>query len=169
MLSVAQNHRKALVVLGCRVRHRRPGGALLRRLRCAQTVQREFQADVVIMSGGKTWNGVVEAEVMARWWEDVVGAKPRAEIRSLTTRQNALEVATILRDEGIDEVGLVTCDFHMPRAAGHFSRLGFPVVEFGADSGHSLGRRLRLAVREWGARKLEVWEARLYPSRESHR
>lgn len=159
MSEVARNHRRALVVLGCRVSEGRPSEALLRRLRRAHEVQERYEAELVIMSGGKAWGRAREADVMASWWLQTRGETAHTELRSSTTYTNALEVAKILTERGIRQVGLVTCDFHMARAAGHFRRRGFIVTEFAAPSSHTVGMRLRLLLREWGAARLEAWTA----------
>jgi uncharacterized SAM-binding protein YcdF (DUF218 family) len=47
---------------------------------------------------------------------------------SLTTRGNAQAVAQLLRDRGAERLGLVTCDWHLPRALRLFGRLGLAPV-----------------------------------------
>lgn len=119
----------ALVVLGCRV----DGGALahaaLRRVERAAQAYREHGAEVVIASGGKPWQGFLECEVFAAGLlaRGVPEERLARERESLTTRGNARCVSRLLRDRARGRVGVVTCDWHMPRALCLFQRLGLEV------------------------------------------
>jgi uncharacterized SAM-binding protein YcdF (DUF218 family) len=66
----------------------------------------------------------------ARWRED----------RSMTTYQNALYSAEMLRRAGIPAAVVVTNRWHMARALWSFRAVGYPVVAAPTAS----GRRLRL-------------------------
>ena len=48
-----------------------------------------------------------------------------AEIWSATTRENAHYAAQLLLPRGLQQIGLVTCDFHMARALACFRGAGF--------------------------------------------
>jgi uncharacterized SAM-binding protein YcdF (DUF218 family) len=124
-----------VVVLGCQpVRGGRAGeltGALGRRLWAAREAFAAIAGDgLLIASGGRTWRGVVEADAMR---EALVqsGVRAQAVIRercSLTTADNARLTAQLLRRFGRPSVvTLVTCDWHMPRAAALFAREGLSV------------------------------------------
>jgi uncharacterized SAM-binding protein YcdF (DUF218 family) len=141
----------ALVVLGCRV----PSGVLshaaLRRVERAARAFGEQGADLVITSGGKAWDGFKECDVFARGLitRGVPAERVLEEAGSMTTRGNAQAVAALLRARGVDRLGLVTCDWHLPRALQLFARLGLSPIGVPAVSPtrplHVAGAR---AVRE---------------------
>jgi len=116
----------ALVVLGCRV----PGGSLshasLRRVERAARAYAEDGAAWVIASGGKVWDGRRECEVFAEGLlaRGVPAERLLQERTSLTTRGNAHGVEPLLRERGVVRLGIVTCDWHLPRALSLFRRLG---------------------------------------------
>jgi uncharacterized SAM-binding protein YcdF (DUF218 family) len=147
----------AIVVLGCRVCLDHEGrlvpGALARRLDAgARTyLRRADPRTVVIVSGGRRWGSVVEADVMAR--ELVIrGVPPRAIVRercSLSTRENARFTAEVLGRRGTNEAAIVTSAWHMPRAVVLFSRAGViaePVEVSGGEDGRWPTRLLRWGV-----------------------
>ena len=123
----------AFVVLGCRPETPVLAGAALRRV---EACARAFLAsagldDFVVCAGGRAWSERVEADAFAE--ELVARGIPRARVVrercSMTTGENARFVAGLLARRGITRVRLVTCAWHMPRAAGHFWRQGLTVVE----------------------------------------
>jgi uncharacterized SAM-binding protein YcdF (DUF218 family) len=126
---------RAIVVLGCRVRldadARLAPGALARRVEMgARTYLRHDDGEpVIVVSGGRRWGNDVEADMMAR--ELVrLGVPEAAIVRercSLSTRENARFTADLLTRRGIDGVALVTCPWHMERAASCFARIGLAV------------------------------------------
>lgn len=117
----------ALVVLGCRLE---PAGELgpaaRRRLLTAARAFHRGLSQLVIASGGRRWYGVPEAEAFALELERL--GVPRSsvleELRSLSTCENARNVAGLLAEHSLVRVGLVTCDWHMPRALDSFRRAG---------------------------------------------
>ena len=125
----------AIVVLGCRVQldgaQRLAPGALARRVEMAAGtyLQRGDARAVVVVSGGRRWGDDVEADVMAR--ELTLRGVPAAAIVrercSFSTRENARFSAEILARRGARRVALVTCPWHMKRAALLFSRAGLAV------------------------------------------
>lgn len=148
----------ALVVLGCRVHDDgRPGAALARRVAHAAELFRAGVSARVIMSGGRRWNGTVEADAMLESWLD--SGLPREAVYlergSLTTKGNARCSAELILAEGWKAIALVTCDFHLPRALRHFRATGLTVVGYAARVDRPLTQRLRLEARELGARLLE--------------
>ena len=131
----------ALVVLGCVVR--RSGGhvtgladgALRRRVvRAARewpgAGDRAEVPPVVIASGGRAWEGIVEADAMADALV-ALGVPAGAVVReraSFTTRENALFTAALCARRGIGKVALVTCVWHLRRASKLFEAHGLEVV-----------------------------------------
>src|SRR5262245_41702249 len=91
-----------LVVLGCRVQDGRLSAAAARRVERAALAYREHAARLVVASGGKRWQGAMEAEVFTSGL--VERGVPREQIlgetESLTTRGNARGVARLLRERG---------------------------------------------------------------------
>lgn len=122
----------AIVVLGCAVRcdagGRLGAGALSRRIRAAaRTYERSgSHATVVVVSGGRRWGSIVEADAMKR--ELVLrGVPPAAIVRercSLRTLDNAHFSAAILVRRGLTRALLVTCAWHAPRAVRLFAMAG---------------------------------------------
>lgn len=143
----------ALVVLGCRVDGGGLSHAALRRVERAASAYAELGAELVIASGGKRWQGHAECEALARGLVErgVPAERVLQERESLTTRGNALGTERLLRELGRAEarLGIVTCDWHMPRALGLFRRLGLVVFPLPAIS----PRRPRRAVIARSARE----------------
>ncbi|HEX6766374.1 MAG TPA: YdcF family protein, partial [Polyangiaceae bacterium] len=143
----------ALVVLGCRVTEAPLSGAALRRVERAARAFREGVAPSIVVSGGRRWHGVVEADALAAAL--VERGVPRAalvlERESATTHENALFTARAVSDER-RRVGVVTCDWHLRRALYCFQRAGFDAVGLGAPSPPvTWGRKLLRTLREHGA------------------
>lgn len=152
-ISAPEGPPDAIVVLGCRVVRGQPGAALKRRLQTAAEVHRSLPQLPVIMSGGKSWDGFHESQVMSTWWSahGHLSSALYTENDSLTTRENALRVAELCARLGYCTIALVTCDFHMKRASRFFARQGLQIRAFPADSGLRPLGRMRLRLREWGA------------------
>lgn len=156
----------ALVVLGCRVHAGGPSRALESRLALAHELSQASRggsgAQAIVLSGGRSWDGRCEAEVMAEWL--LARGIPRERLilerESLTTRQNARKVAEVLVARGWRRIGLVTSDFHMRRATRLFRREGMKVEPFGAHSELGFFTRQRLLLRELGAALLGHFEPR---------
>jgi uncharacterized SAM-binding protein YcdF (DUF218 family) len=125
----------AIVVLGCRVRLDAGGqlcpGALARRVDAAvHAYARGGQEHtVVIVSGGRHWDGVVEADAMARELarRGVPSSAIARERCSLSTRDNARLTAMTLARRGITSAAVVTCEWHLPRALALFRLAGVKV------------------------------------------
>jgi uncharacterized SAM-binding protein YcdF (DUF218 family) len=126
----------ALVVLGCRVRGGALSHAALRRVERAAQAYAEEGALLVIASGGKLWEGHQECDVFAHGLlaRGVPSERLLAETTSLTTLGNARGVAALLRDRPRARVGVVTCDWHVPRALTLFRRVGLPALGVPATS-----------------------------------
>jgi uncharacterized SAM-binding protein YcdF (DUF218 family) len=136
----------AIVLLGCRIgSDAGQWGAARRRADRAAQAWHQGAAPLVVVSGGRRWHGVVEADALC---ERLLAAQvPRHAIvlerSSMRTRDNACRVARLLQGQGIKHVGLVTCDWHLPRAALAFARAGFDVTGLPATSA-PVGRWRRL-------------------------
>jgi uncharacterized SAM-binding protein YcdF (DUF218 family) len=92
----------------------------------AALAQRETGTPFVIVSGGKTWFGVTEADAFAAHLIDL-GVAPSSiirERRSRTTVENASHSTALARARGFSRLGVVTCDWHMRRALRAFGRPG---------------------------------------------
>jgi uncharacterized SAM-binding protein YcdF (DUF218 family) len=156
----------AIVVLGCRVRldsrGRLAAGALARRV---ATGARAYAADadpglapaggsIVVVSGGRRWGDVVEADAMARELE-ALGVPAGAIVRerlSFSTRENARFTAEVLARRGVRAAMLVTCPWHMERAVGHFASSGLLVLPVPAAGGQEAAWPSR--VWRWGVERV---------------
>jgi uncharacterized SAM-binding protein YcdF (DUF218 family) len=117
----------ALVLLGCPVRDVPLSGAALRRVERAASAYHEGLATTLVVSGGRRWNGVVEADALgaALAARGVPEARMLLERESRTTHENAVKTAKLLLSSDQRRVGVVTCDWHLPRALYCFRRAGF--------------------------------------------
>lgn len=140
----------AIVVLGCRVG---PRGELLsaarRRVERAAQAYRELGEPEVILSGGKRWHGRSEAESFAAELERLGVPRERmlCEERSLSTRENARESCHLASSRGFQRLGIVTCEWHLPRALAAFQRYGFRAEPIAARAPAHVVRARRLSER----------------------
>lgn len=91
---------------------------------------------MVVACGGRAWNGVVEADDLARMMVKQ-GVPPEAIVRercSLDTRDNARFAASLLARRGASRVVVITCAWHLPRAERAFRAAGFEVEGVGVES-----------------------------------
>lgn len=124
----------AILVLGARVRLSGvPGPALARRLRAAALAAQRWPDAPVIVCGGRAWDGVVEADVMARELEalGVDRARIARDRLSFTTIENLREGAALGRAA---RYVIVTCDWHAPRALAIARALGLAATSFDAKT-----------------------------------
>ncbi len=120
----------AIVVLGCKVHpDGAPSASLARRIELAARAFRAEVAPRVIVSGGRQWGPHTEAVVMGR--ELLLRGVPQRavqlELYSLSTAENCWFTHEILVAAGGRRVFVATCDWHLPRAARNFRRLGVDV------------------------------------------
>jgi cyclophilin family peptidyl-prolyl cis-trans isomerase/vancomycin permeability regulator SanA len=119
----------ALVVLGCPVASAALPPPARRRVARAAAAYAEGLSRRVVVSGGRAWDGHVEADRLAE--ELVAKGVPREalllERDSRRTRENATRTARLIQPLGWRRIGLVTCDFHLARALFCFRRAGFEV------------------------------------------
>lgn len=169
--------RTAIVVLGGGRRGLAPEYGLsslnersLERLRYGIWLARSTQLPLLFSGGSGQGAGPPEAEIASRVAEQEFGLKLRwAEDQSRDTRQNARASVAMLQAAGIAQVVLVTHDYHMTRARGHFERelaphgmtlvlapMGLPAHGGFVAMDWMPGERgfglARLALREWLAR-----------------
>ncbi len=142
----------ALVLLGCQIEPGgRPSPAGRRRARTLADAFFEGRAPRSVVAGGRRWHGVAEAESLMRELE-MLGVPEDTllpELRSLSTCENARNTREVLAPFRARRVGVVTCDWHMPRALASFRAAGFEAFAIPARSpARSALVRTRRAVRE---------------------
>jgi uncharacterized SAM-binding protein YcdF (DUF218 family) len=102
----------------------------------------EDRPRVLIVTGGRSWDGEVEADAMAAAVV-ALGVPAGAVVReraSLDTRDNARFTAASCARRGIGRVALVTCGWHLPRARARFEAEGLEVArEISAGFGYGAG------------------------------
>ena len=145
---------EALVLLGCRVAAGTLPPAAARRVACAARAFAEGLAPRVVASGGRRWDGIVEADRLALELARL-GVPESAILRereSWTTRDNAVRTARLLAPLGVRHIGVVSCDWHLARALWSFRREGFDAEGVPALTPPlPAQRRLALFLREQGA------------------
>jgi uncharacterized SAM-binding protein YcdF (DUF218 family) len=144
----------ALVLLGCRVAAGALPAAAARRAARAAEAFRSGLAPRVVVTGGRTWEGCVEADRLGR--ELVTHGVPRERLllerAARTTRENAALTARLLAPLGCHRIGLVSCDWHLARALWSFRREGFEAQPVPAPSPPlPAHRRVARDLRESGA------------------
>ena len=150
----------AIVVLGCRIA---VSGRLCppaaRRAAAAAAAYRDGVAPLVVASGGKRWGSQIEARAFGRALVEA-GVPARAiveELVSLSTVENAVCSAALLRRLGAKRAAIVTCSWHMHRALEAFRKAGVEVTGIPAPAGDlSLRRRLYLGAHELVAGLLDA-------------
>lgn len=140
-----------------------PGGRLYgassRRLRRALEAYRAGVASYLVVSGGKAWHGVAEAEAYrsALLEEGVPEEFVIAEGRSHTTLENARYTRALFNARGWTHAAVVTCDWHLARAERCFRRSGLSTIGLAAHSpGMSRSRHWVKRFRERGALLLDL-------------
>ncbi len=150
----------SLVLLGCRVlgpAELSPTSA--RRAERALQAFRDGQSAHILSCGGKTWGGVRETDALRAYLvkRGVPAHAIEREPWSRSTRQNAHYAAQILLPRGLWRIGLVTCDWHMPRALRSFTGAGFEVEPLPAFTpAMSVGQELKRDLRERIALSLDA-------------
>jgi uncharacterized SAM-binding protein YcdF (DUF218 family) len=144
----------ALVLLGCRVAAGKLPGPAARRVARTVAAYEEGLAAHVVVTGGRTWDRLVEADVLGAELERA--GVPRSALTlervSQTTLENARLTAPLLAARRARRVGLVSCDWHLARALWCFRRAGVVAEPLPAPSPplRPFRRGLR-GVREQGA------------------
>lgn len=150
----------AIVVLGCRIAPSgRPGPAAARRAAAAAAAYHAGVADRIVASGGRRWGASIEARTL-RTALSAAGVPESAvteELWSLSTSENAVFSAAVLRRLGARRAAVVTCSWHMPRAIANFRAAGVDVVPLPAGVGpSSLSMRLYLQAHEMVCRWIDA-------------
>ncbi|MDO9074715.1 MAG: YdcF family protein [Rubrivivax sp.] len=160
MAALRKAPRTAIVVLGGGRRELSPEYGVsnlkergIERLRYGIWLSRETNLPLAfsggIGHGGKP--GSTEAEIAARIAEREFGRPLRwTETESRDTRENALRTVALLRKDGIEQIVLVTHNYHMRRALRNFERAaaqGTPLKIVAAPMG--LPSSTRIEARDW--------------------
>jgi uncharacterized SAM-binding protein YcdF (DUF218 family) len=144
----------ALVLLGCRVATAALPGAAERRVERAARAFHAGLAPRIVVSGGRRYAEAVEAEVLGRALEQrgVPAGALLLESASQNTLENARYSARLLFPLGLRRVGVVSCDWHLPRALWVFRRAGFEAEPVPAPAPPlAFGPRSLRTLREHGA------------------
>jgi uncharacterized SAM-binding protein YcdF (DUF218 family) len=121
----------AIVVLGCRIAvSGRPAPAAERRARAAASALHAGVAEVVVVSGGRRWGSQIEARAISAVLREagVPASAIVEELCSLSTHENAVLSAAVLRRMGARRAAIVTCPWHMARALENFRAAGVDAV-----------------------------------------
>ena len=105
------------------------------RVLAAVRLQKELGVPI-LLAGGQVFNDTGAEALIAKRVIMSLGVpedKILVESKSLTTTQNALFSAEILREKGLTKPILVTSAFHMPRAVLNFERSGIDVIPYPTD------------------------------------
>ena len=106
-----------------------PSLAMLARLRYAAHLHRHTNLPLLVTGGAPDGSGESEAAVMARVLQQEFLVPVRwKEEASINTAQNGALSATLLREDGIDRILLVTDAIHMHRALQVFRAQGLEVI-----------------------------------------
>jgi uncharacterized SAM-binding protein YcdF (DUF218 family) len=150
----------AIVVLGCRIAPSgSPAPPAARRAATAATAFLGGAAPWIVVSGGRRWGSHIEARAMAR---AILGAGVPAsavieELCSLSTRENAVFSAAVLRRLGARRAAIVTCPWHMARALASFRAAGVDAIPLPTERPDLPPlSRLYLAAHEIVCRRLDA-------------
>ncbi len=154
----------AVVLLGCRIGPSgRPMLAATRRAETAARAYREGIAKVIVVSGGRRWGPYAEATALAEELArlGVPDEAIVAELCSLSTHENAVFSAAILRRLGARTAGIVTCWWHLPRALANFRAAGVDALGIPTEV-RDLGvqGRLHVATHELVSGWFDAWSRR---------
>ena len=134
-----------IIVLGCRST-KEPAAALRRRCERAFQLAQEQPDALILLSGGKHWNGISEAESMALYLraQGIDDSRLHLELLSLTTLENAQYCSAFLSSRNIGNTFLVSCSSHMARALRCFAFHGLhPNAKACASQGESSSKQFR--------------------------
>ncbi|MEW5742634.1 MAG: YdcF family protein [Myxococcota bacterium] len=142
---------RVAVVLGARVfPDGTPSDALRGRVEVGVGLLNAGHAASLLFCGGSPDGRPTEAEV-ARRLALAAGVAEEAcllETKSRSTFENAREAAALLHPRGEREVIVITCDFHLLRAAAHFGAHGFTVYPVASLRPLSASQRVVATAKE---------------------
>lgn len=108
-----------------------PNNVTFARLRYGVRLARTANLPLGI-SGGLGWAGrgtATEADAVVAAARQDLGLVPRwADDRSRDTRENARQMAALLRKDGVNRIALVSDAWHLPRATAEFRAAGLEVL-----------------------------------------
>jgi uncharacterized SAM-binding protein YcdF (DUF218 family) len=125
---VSHQSRDAALVLGAALWDSQPSPALTERLQMALYLYNKGQVQWIICSGGIGDDGISEAKGMKRYLVDR-GVPPKdllLEEESTNTEENLRYSKKLLKPNGIQNIYLVTHDYHMYRALALARNTGIP-------------------------------------------
>ena len=130
---------KAAIVLGCQVEGTVPSMALRSRLDAALTFMQENKDAVVFVSGGKgEGENISEAQAMYQYLSshDADMSRVYMEPESRTTLENLRNTKAMADEMGIplEDLCIITGEFHMSRAMFLATRLGIDSVSYSAHT-----------------------------------
>ena len=135
----------AIVVLGCRVAASgRLTTAAAGRAEAAAEAFRAGVAPRIVASGGRRWGAAVEALAIAEALA-LRGVPKEAilvEMWSLTTYENAVFSAAMLRKLHARSAAIVSCSWHVPRALQSFRAAGVEALAWPRDRAPGLYDRV---------------------------
>ena len=142
---------RAIVVLGARVLESGEAApALARRAERGAELHRQGVAPLIIFTGGST-DGLPSEARVARDLAVGLGVPAAAcllEEDSHDTAENAERTTALLRERGIDEIVLVSDDYHLFRAHLRFAEQGIRVQAVASRRTLSRADRISLTTRE---------------------
>ncbi|MFC4078296.1 YdcF family protein [Salinithrix halophila] len=125
-VSVSTKPSDAALILGAALWEGKPSPALKERLDMALQLYRRDQVQWLVLSGGVGKSGLSEAEGMKRYLVQQ-GVKPDhllLEEQSTRTKENLFFSKRLLRKNNIDQVYLVTHDYHLFRSLAYAKQAG---------------------------------------------
>lgn len=143
----------AIVVLGCRVlASGRLTAAAEGRAHAAADAYGAGMAPRIVASGGRRWGSQIESVALkdSMVKRGVPAEAIVAELWSLTTYENAIFSAALLRQTGARTAVVVTCAWHLPRALMSFRSAGIDAAAWPREStGRNLARSGAESVRRF--------------------
>ena len=145
---------EAIVVFGAAQYDGRPSPVLKSRLDHAFKLYEEGLADIIVVTGGrKEGDRFTEAAASANYLisRGVPDSALRREVQGTTSWESLAAAARILREEGLDDVLLVSDPYHSYRIASIADELGLTADVSPADVRYSTATEIKNLVRESAA------------------
>jgi len=103
--------------------------ATLERIRYTAHLNRQLKLPMLLSGGRRNADSTPEAVMMNKVFVDEYAILPvYLEVNAANTHQQAIEVKTLLKDETVEYLILVTHAWHMRRAESEFNYQGFKVI-----------------------------------------